>query len=125
MAWLAVQNRLDSTGDYANAALAPQGRDELLMESIDESFAALLGHDVKNALYAYLVKRRALDREDIPERLDDFHECMQETFGQAAVAIEKNILARFYSKLGLNFSGRTHYSFSDFVDATKNGIQDF
>ncbi|MGD0175622.1 MAG: hypothetical protein ABSC50_02215 [Candidatus Bathyarchaeia archaeon] len=119
-----MQDRLDSTGGDANAALAPVRRDELLMESIDESFAALLGHRVKNTWYAYLVNRRALDREDIPERLGDFHECMQETFGQAAVAIEKNILARFYRKLGLNFSGGTHYSFSDFVDATKNGIQD-
>jgi len=122
MAWLAMQDRLDSTGDYTNAASPPVRRDELLMESIDESFAALLGQRVKNALYAYLVNRRALDRQDIPERLDDFHECMQETFGPAAVAIEKNILARFYSKLGLNFSGGTHYSFSDFVDVTKNGV---
>ena len=100
------------------------GRDEFLMESIDESFAALLGPSVKNALYAHLVKRRALDREDIPERLDDFDECMQETFGQAAVVIERNILARFYHKLGLNPPGRTNYAFSDFVDATKKGIQD-
>ncbi len=124
MAWLAVQDRPDSTGDYASAALAPVRRDELLMESIDESFADLLGHRVKNAWYAYLANRRALDREDIPERLDDFHECMQETFGPAAVAIEKNILTRFYRKLGSNFSGGTQFSFSDFADATKNGVQD-
>ena len=44
MAWLAVQDRPNSTEDYANAALAPVGRDELLMESIDESLVALLGH---------------------------------------------------------------------------------
>ena len=94
------------------------------MESIDESFTALLGQTAKNALYAYLVKTRALGREEIPERLDDFDECMQETFGQAAVVIERNILARFYDKLGLNYSGRTDYAFTDFVDATKKSIQE-
>jgi hypothetical protein len=118
-----MQHRTDPTGDYTKIALPSVGRDGLLMDSIDESFTALLGQDVKNALYAYLVKRRALDRKDIPERLDDFDECMQETFGQAAVAVERNILARFYHKLGLNFSGRTDYAFSDFVDATKKSIQ--
>ncbi len=122
MAWLAMQHRTDPTKDYTKTALPSVGRDLLLMESIDDSFTALLGQGAKNALYAYLVKRRALDREDIPERLDDFDECMQETFGQAAVVIERNILARFYHKLGLNFSGRTDYAFSDFVDATKKSI---
>jgi hypothetical protein len=124
MAWLTLQHRTESTWDYAKAALPFVGRDGLLMESIDESLTALLGQNAKNALYANFVKRRALDREGIPERLDDFDECMQETFGQAAVVIERNILARFYHKLGLNFSGRTDYAFSDFVHASKKRIQD-
>lgn len=124
MLWLAMQHRTESTWDYAKAVLPSVGRDGLLMESIDESFTALLGQDVKNALYAHMVKRRALDKEDIPERLDDFDECMQETFGQAAAVIERNILVRFYHKLGLNFSSRTYYAFSDCVDATKKIIQD-
>jgi len=120
MLWLAMQH---STGDYERAAFPSVGGDGLLMESIDESFTALLGQNVKDALYAYLVKRRALDREDIPERLDDFDEFMHETFGQAAVVIERNILARFYDKLGLNLPGRTDYAFSDFIDATRKRIQ--
>jgi hypothetical protein len=123
MVWLAMQHRTESTWDYSKAALPSVGRDGLLMESIDETFTALLGQDVKNALYARMVKRRALDKEDIPERLDDFDECMQETFGRAAAVIEKSILARFYNKLGLNFSSRTYYAFPDCVDATKKTIQ--
>jgi hypothetical protein len=119
-----MQARPDSTWDSARFALPSVGRDGLLIESIDESFTALLGQGVKNALYAYLVKRRALDREDIPERLDDFDECMQETFGQAALVIERNILARFYHKLGMNFSGRPDYTFSDLVNATKKSVLD-
>jgi hypothetical protein len=124
MAWLAMQHRTESSWDYAKAASPFAGRNGLLMESIDESFTALLGQDVKNALYTQMMKRRALDKEEKPGRLDDFDECMQETFGKAAEVIERNILARLYHKLGLNFSGRTDYAFPDCVDATKKIIQD-
>jgi hypothetical protein len=123
MAWLAMQHLAESTWDCAKAALPFVDRNGLL-ESIDESFTVLLGQDVKNALYAHFVRRRGLGMGDIPDRLDDFDECMQETFGRAAGVIERNILARFYDKLGLNFSSRTYFAFSDCVDATKKTIQD-
>ena len=119
-----MQDRLDSAGDYRKVTLQLEGTDGLLIESIDESFAALLGQGAKDALYKYLLKRRALDMEEIPERLDDFDGCLKETFGRAAEAIERNILVRFYHKLGLNFFGKTGYAFSDYVDETKKGFHD-
>jgi hypothetical protein len=81
---------------------------KLLIESIDESLAALLGQAAKDAFYAHLAKRLALETGDIPEWLDDFNKYMQETFGQnAAAAIERNILTRFYYKLDLNSLRKT------------------
>jgi len=122
MVWLAMQAKPEFTWDFAKAASPSVDRGGLLVESIDESFTALLGQNVKDAIYAHLAKR-TLDREEIPERLDEFDECLQETFGRAAPLIERNILTRYYRKLGLNFSGTRGYAFPDFVDATRKSIQ--
>lgn len=122
MAWLTMRDRLDSADDYKKVALHFENTDGLLLEAIEESFATLLGQGAKDALYKYLLKRRSLGMEEIPKRLDDFDGCLQETFGRAAEAIERNILLRFYQKLGLNFSGNTGYAFSDYVDETKKGF---
>ena len=124
MAWLTMQDLLDSASDYRNLPLHFEGTAGLLVESIDESFAALLGQGAKDALYKYLMKRRALDVKEIPERLDDFDGCLQEAFGRAAEVIERNILLRFYDKLGLEFSGKTGYAFSDYVHETKKDLHD-
>jgi hypothetical protein len=124
MVLLALQVRPESADDYTKFPLPHAGGDELLVESIDESFAVLLGQNAKTALYADFVRRRALVREDIPERLDDFDECMQETFGRAAAVIERSILIRFYHKLGSRFPGGMDYTFSDFVNASEKGIRD-
>lgn len=124
MVWLTMQDLLHSAGDDRNFPLHFEGTNGLLVESIDESFATLLGQGAKDALYKYLMKKRALDVKEIPERLDDFDGCLQEAFGRAAEVIERNILLRFYHKLGLEFSGKTGYAFSDYVHETRKDLHD-
>lgn len=119
-----MQGRLDSAGDPKKAQVNSEHAHGLLIESIDESFATLLGQSAKDALYQYLLKKRALDVKEIPERLGDFDVCLKETFGRAAEAMERYILIRFYIKLGLNFSGKSGYAFSDYVDETKKSFHE-
>jgi hypothetical protein len=122
-----LQNQLHSASDYRDDMSSELNcfgdAYELLVESIDESFAALLGSAAKDALLRYLLMRRALDVKEIPHRMDDFEGYLREVFGRAAEAIERNILERFHHRLGVKVAGKTGYALSDNIDEKRNGVR--
>ncbi len=94
--------------------------DKTLVESVDESLFSLLGESVTFALYNHFEKFYAIQRDQIPEKLDDFSMALGRTFGLPANrAIVKKVVERLYSKLGLQFQERANYAFRDYITDAK------
>ncbi len=73
--------------------------DKMLIESLDESLSGLLGEWVRVALYKRLEKFYAIQRDQIPAKLDGFSFALGETFGlSASKTVVRNVVERLYSE---------------------------
>jgi hypothetical protein len=95
--------------------------EEILMEAIDEGLS-LLGESSKKALYFHLKKAFKIDKQDIPYRIEEFTDAIEELFGAGAKIIEIQIMKCLFEKVGYNFK---HYpkqkslTFNDYIAAVK------
>lgn len=71
---------------------------EILLESIDEAFLTL-GENAKSSLYVHLQAKFSIDKQDIPERVDDFSDALDKIFGLAARHIEILIMRHLNQKV--------------------------
>ena len=60
---------------------------DILLESIDKSFLTL-GENSKSAIYFHLESKFAISRQDIPDRVCDFSDAIDQIFGLAARQLE-------------------------------------
>jgi hypothetical protein len=97
----------------------PDSIERLLLESMDEALADLLGRRTREAVYDYLERNRLIARSEIPKRLDDLFKLLNETFGKGATTIGKVIAKRLYAKLGWEFVELPAYALTDYVEAAK------
>jgi predicted CopG family antitoxin len=91
-----------------------QSFNELLLDCIDEGLS-VLGNEPKQAIYQYLSSIHALDREQIPEKVDEFSAGMRKALGSASKVIERLILKKLFQKLGSNFREASNLEFTDYV----------
>lgn len=59
----------------------------ILVDSIDEALSTL-GDRSKKAIYFHLETKFGISKQDIPERVNDFSEAIEQIFGSAAQQIE-------------------------------------
>jgi hypothetical protein len=81
--------------------------DEVLLESIDEVLAAI-GNSIKCSIYLHL-NNRGIRRNQIPNRIQDFMNVLQSTFGVGARHIELQLIKQIQAKTGITcpFSPQT------------------
>ena len=60
---------------------------QILLESIDKAFLTL-GEKAKSITYIHLESEFAISRRDIPDRVDDFSDALEQIFGLAARQLE-------------------------------------
>ncbi|NIR86331.1 hypothetical protein GWO13_01680 [Candidatus Bathyarchaeota archaeon] len=93
--------------------------EELIMtvdEVLEESFGA-----AGPLIYTYL-ESRSVKREDIPERLEEFADCIK-NFSAGGSIVEAMILRKLYSKFGLEFKQTSdHNSFADQIAKLRNSF---
>jgi len=93
-----------------------------LIESIDETMAALFSREVVIALHFNLETRHAIFRENIPNAVQTLKLTLQENFGMSAPTIGRAIAKRFYSKLLLDFDSRQDYGLPEYVEEAKKKL---
>ncbi len=94
--------------------------DRILVESVDESLSGLLGQRATLALFNHWERFYAIQRDQIPDKLDEFSMALDRTFGLAAnKAVVKKVVERLYSKFGLEFEERANYELRDYVADAK------
>jgi hypothetical protein len=88
---------------------------EALLEAVDHGLL-VPGEIVRAAIYARIENSYELKREETPEKLETFHQALQDLIGGGAKVMEKLIARNLYSRLGLNFIEHANWSIVDYVN---------
>jgi len=74
----------------------------ILLDSIDEALSSL-GQNVKVSVYFHLESKFSVPRQDIPDRIEDFSNALEQIFGQASRQLEILIIKHLHQKINLNY----------------------
>ncbi len=70
----------------------------ILLESIDEAFLTL-GEKAKSSIYFHLETKFAISKQEIPYRIDDFSDALEQVFGLGARQLEILIMKYLNEKI--------------------------
>ena len=93
-----------------------------LLEAVDDGLSSL-GSIAKQAVYIHLKKKFNINKEDIPNRFDEFTAAIEEIFGVGAQLIEIQIMKNLYEKVGCfcrHFPKQDHLVFGEYVETTRS-----
>lgn len=83
----------------------------------------MLGNEPKLAVYQYLSSIHSLDREQIPEKVDQFSAGMRKALGSASKVIERLILKKLYQRIGSTYREVSDLDFTDYVTEAKRRFE--
>jgi hypothetical protein len=92
-----------------------------LLEAIDESFS-LLGKNGKQTIYFYLETEYKISKQDIPHRIEDFTEALEDIFGLGAKLLEIKIMKNLFSKmehLQPHFHTQESLEFTKYIESAR------
>jgi hypothetical protein len=87
---------------------------EVLLDCVDEGLS-VLGNEPKQAVYQYLATIHSLDREQIPDKVDEFSAGLRKALGSASRVIERLILKKLFQRIGSTFRETADLEFTDYV----------
>ncbi len=74
----------------------------LLLEALDEAFSTL-GQNVKFSIYLHLETKFGIPKQEIPDRISDFGNALEQIFGQAAKQLEILIMKCLNERARCNY----------------------
>ena len=91
--------------------------------AVDEALL-VPGEIVRTAIYDRIERSYQLRREEIPEKLETFHQALQDLTGASAKVMEKLIAKSLYRRLKLNFTQHDGWTLVDYVNHAKGAKRD-
>jgi hypothetical protein len=76
--------------------------EQILLDSIDEAFSTL-GESAKTSIYFYLEKNFLITKQDIPYKVDDFSDALEQIFGLGARHLEILIMEKLHAKVTCSY----------------------
>jgi len=110
-------------GQVHTVRLYSSSLDYLLLEAVDEALTDILGTRAREAIYDYLERNRGLAREEIPKRLNDFQEFMDEAFGKGGQTIGRMVAKRLYAHLDWEFVDIPQYTLPDYLQLVADRVE--
>ena len=96
----------------------PQSFSQVLLDCVDEGLA-VLGNEPRQAVYQYLATIHSLDRDQIPDKVDEFASGLKKALGSASRVIERLILKKLFQRIGSTFRETPELEFADYVRDAK------
>jgi len=96
--------------------------ENVLLESIDEGFDCL-GEQAKQAVYFHLKNKYSLSKQDIPYRIEDFTNAIEDIFQMGAKLLEIKIIKILFAKIGEGYvpmEKPESLEFSSYISALRN-----
>ena len=102
--------------------------EKVLLEAIDESFSCL-GESGKQTIYFHLKTEYKISKEDIPSRIEDFTEALEDIFGLGAKLLEIKIMKNLFTKMGYlqpHLHTQQSLEFTKYIESARtHGIRPF
>ena len=86
-----------------------------VLDAVDNGLA-VLGESVRGAVYYHVERSFGIRREEIPKRLEAFHEALGRLLGEGARVVERLVVRNLYGRLGLDFEEHQNWALVDYVD---------
>ncbi len=86
-----------------------------VLEAVDSGIA-VLGESVRGALYYHVERSFGIRREEIPKKLEAFHEALERLLGEGARVVERLIVRSLYGRLSLDFEEHQDWKLVDYVN---------
>jgi KaiC/GvpD/RAD55 family RecA-like ATPase len=96
----------------------PASVESALLSAIDDGLLAL-GEVVRDTIYDRFDRKYQLKHDEIPQRMDVFHEALQGMLGAGARVIETQIAKIFDNQLNLEFTEDVNWTIVDYFDSAK------
>jgi hypothetical protein len=94
---------------------------KLLVQAVDEGLCAF-GASVREAVYMCLENTFGIRKDDIPRKVDEFSDALEEIFGDGARLLEIQIMKNLYRKVGdiaECFPRKENITFAEYVYAAE------
>jgi hypothetical protein len=91
----------------------------MLLESIDETLADLLGIRPRDQFYDHLSTRYRYGREEIPRKICEFSDFLDDIFSSGGRAVRTMIIHRLCDKLGYDIHQEPGLEFYDYLDVLR------
>jgi nucleoside-diphosphate-sugar epimerase len=102
--------------------------EEALLEAIDKGLS-WLGEKEKQTIYFFLETNYNISKHDIPYRIKDFAEAIEDIFGLGAKLLEIRIMKILFTKMGYSFPylhTKEGLEFTKYIESARiNGIRPF
>jgi hypothetical protein len=95
---------------------------QVLLDCVDEGLS-VLGNEPRLAVYQYLATIHSLDREQIPDRIDEFATGLKKALGGASRVIERLVLKKLFQRIGSTFRETEDLEFGDYVRDAKRRFE--
>ena len=99
-----------------------QSFSQVLLDCVDEALS-VLGNEPRQAVYQYLATIHSLDREQIPDKVDEFAAGLKKALGSASRVIERLILKKLFQRIGSTFRETSDLEFADYVRDAKRRFE--
>jgi hypothetical protein len=99
-----------------------QSFNEVLLDCVDEALS-VLGNEPRQAVYQYLSTIHSLDREQIPDKVDQFAAGLKKALGGASRVIERLILKKLFQRIGSPFRETADLEFTDYVGEARRRFE--
>ena len=101
--------------------------EKLLLEAVDEALSSL-GDSSKRAIYFCLEKNFTIKRQDIPSKIQELANALEDILGGGAKILEIQIMKQIYEKLGNDFKyfpEKDDLLFTEYVEAAYMHMRKF
>lgn len=92
---------------------------KLLLEAIDEGLSSL-GDSSKQTFYSYLEKTFSIEKQDIPNKIEEFTNAIEKIFGHGAKILEIQMMIHLHEKVGNDFQyypEKNELLFTEYIEA--------
>jgi hypothetical protein len=76
--------------------------EDLLLDILDDALSAI-GENAKKSIYLHLQQKFLIAKQDIPYKIDDFSDALEQIFGCGARSLEILIMTKLHQKIKSNY----------------------
>ena len=103
--------------------LHPERRfNELLLQSVDETIAGILGKTVSNAFTNHMHNHFGLEIQEIPDRPEVLFNALHDSFGIGGDRVGRYIVRKLYQKAGVELLENDGHTLAEYVQTLKTRL---